>query len=81
DKVLWAMATRFQPDRDIVLLPNAIGSRLDPSAMVKGLETKMGLDLTWPMPPSPVPDAIGVVKAHPSAEEWRERIKHLWERG
>ena len=81
DKVLWAMSTRFQPDTDIVLIGNTMGQRLDPSSLVKGLGAKVGLDLTWPMAPSPVPEAIGVVKPRPETEEWRERIMRMWERG
>ena len=45
--VEWAVATRFQAGRDLVVVPRAQGSRLDPSAD-DGLVDKMGLDATIP---------------------------------
>ena len=51
--VEWAIATRFQADRDIVLLTNQPGSSLDPSASHapgrKARTAKMGLDATAPL--------------------------------
>lgn len=51
-EVEWAIATRFQADRDLVVLADQPGSSLDPSAMhVPGQKTrtaKMGLDATIP---------------------------------
>ncbi|MBC8503683.1 MAG: UbiD family decarboxylase [Anaerolineales bacterium] len=46
----WAMATRFQGDRDLVMLDIEPGSSLDPSAESgTKLTTKMGFDLTAPI--------------------------------
>lgn len=45
-EVLWAVATRVQADRDIVLIPGARGSSLDPSSEAEGVVTKMGIDAT-----------------------------------
>ncbi|MCD6373293.1 MAG: UbiD family decarboxylase [Thermococcus sp.] len=47
-EVEWAIATRFQADRDLVIVPNARGSSLDPSAE-KSLTTKWGIDATKPL--------------------------------
>jgi 2,5-furandicarboxylate decarboxylase 1 len=51
-EVEWAIATRFQADRDLVVLSDQPGSSLDPSAThVPGQKTrtaKMGLDATIP---------------------------------
>ncbi len=48
-QVEWAMATRFQADRDMVVLPQQTGSSLDPSAEPGShLTTKVGFDLTQP---------------------------------
>jgi UbiD family decarboxylase len=47
-QVEWAIATRFQADRDLVVIKNARGSTLDPSAD-NGLTAKMGLDATKPV--------------------------------
>lgn len=46
--VEWAVATRFQAGRDLVVLPGALGSKLDPSAD-DGVSDKMGLDATMPV--------------------------------
>jgi UbiD family decarboxylase len=45
--VEYAIATRFQADRDLVIIPKVRGSSLDPSSDQKNLlTTKMGLDAT-----------------------------------
>ena len=50
--VEWAMATRFQGDKDMVVIPNSPGSSLDPSGKhekgKKTLTTKIGFDATIP---------------------------------
>lgn len=50
--VEWAIATRFQADRDLLILEDQPSSSLDPSATVvpgqKARSTKMGLDATIP---------------------------------
>ncbi|MBC8332877.1 MAG: UbiD family decarboxylase [Anaerolineae bacterium] len=49
-QVEWAMATRFQGDRDLVILDREPGSSLDPSAEPgTKLTTKIGFDLTAPV--------------------------------
>jgi 2,5-furandicarboxylate decarboxylase 1 len=59
-EVEWAVATRFQADRDLVVVAGAQGSALDPSTTVpfpgnkppphlQGTSAKMGLDATRPM--------------------------------
>jgi len=47
-QVDWAIATRFQADRDLVVITSARGSTLDPSAE-NGLTAKMGIDATKPL--------------------------------
>ncbi|WP_457750752.1 UbiD family decarboxylase [Thermococcus sp.] len=46
--VEWAIATRFQADKDLVIVPNARGSSLDPSAEAS-LTVKWGIDATKPL--------------------------------
>lgn len=46
--VLWAMATRMQADRDLVVVPGSLGAMLDPSATSQGLTDKLGIDATRP---------------------------------
>ena len=61
-EVEWAVATRFQADRDLVVIGGAQGSVLDPSTTVgmppgddpsalrhQGISAKMGLDATRPV--------------------------------
>jgi UbiD family decarboxylase len=45
-QVNWAVATRCQPDRDIVIISNARGSDLDPSTQQDGYTAKWGVDAT-----------------------------------
>ena len=47
-EVEWAIATRFQADRDLVIVPESQGSKLDPSNR-DGVGAKMGLDATKPL--------------------------------
>jgi 2,5-furandicarboxylate decarboxylase 1 len=47
-EVEWAMATRFQADRDLLIVPNSQGSKLDPSNR-DGVGAKMGIDATKPL--------------------------------
>ncbi len=47
-EVEWAVATRFQADRDLLVVPNSQGSKLDPSNR-DGVGAKMGLDATKPL--------------------------------
>ncbi len=55
--VEWAIATRFQADRDLVLLSDQPSSSLDPSASQvpgqKARTAKMGLDATVPLDEPP----------------------------
>jgi len=44
----WAMATRFQPDRDLVVLSGMRTLPLDPSITGGRVGAKAGFDLTWP---------------------------------
>jgi 2,5-furandicarboxylate decarboxylase 1 len=45
-EVLWAMANRFQGDRDLLVIPNCQGSEIDPSAKKGGITTKTVIDAT-----------------------------------
>ncbi len=47
-EVEWALATRFQADRDLVVVSNSQGSKLDPSTD-EGLGSKLGCDATKPL--------------------------------
>jgi UbiD family decarboxylase len=46
--VMWAVATRMQADRDLVVISGSLGALLDPSADERGLTAKLGIDATRP---------------------------------
>lgn len=49
-RIEWALATRFQGDRDTILIDKARGSTLDPSSTSPEKTTvKMGFDATFPV--------------------------------
>jgi 2,5-furandicarboxylate decarboxylase 1 len=50
EQVLWAIATRSQWDKDLVVVPGMMGTNLDPSADGT-LSTKGGIDATKPIDP------------------------------
>jgi 2,5-furandicarboxylate decarboxylase 1 len=66
DQVLWALATRFQADKDLTIINNTIGSRLNPPTYgyrrdeIGGLETKLIFDCTRPASPAKFPVAARV---------------------
>lgn len=45
-EVLWAMATHFQPDRDMFVVDELPGSPLDPSSSATGTTSRLALDAT-----------------------------------
>jgi 2,5-furandicarboxylate decarboxylase 1 len=47
-EVLWAVATRMQADRDLVVVSGSLGALLDPSADERGVTAKLGIDATRP---------------------------------
>jgi UbiD family decarboxylase len=72
--VLWAVATRMQADRDLVVIPNAMGAILDPSSR-DGATAKVVIDATRPLtgfarrhtlPPGAVERAAAII------EGWRQ---------
>jgi 2,5-furandicarboxylate decarboxylase 1 len=53
NEIEWAVATRFQADRDLVVVSGAQGSKLDPSSQ-DGISAKMGIDATKPVSTEPM---------------------------
>jgi 2,5-furandicarboxylate decarboxylase 1 len=45
----WAIATRFQADNDLVIVPNLPARSIDPSKKAGDFTTKAGLDATVPI--------------------------------
>ena len=49
-EVEWALSTRFQADKEMIMLPGTYASRLDPSSDLENkLGCKLGFDATIPM--------------------------------
>ena len=46
EDVLWALATHFQPDQDMIVIAGLPGSALDPSADKRGTTSRLALDAT-----------------------------------
>jgi len=63
EQMEWALGTRFQGDRDLVVMSDMRASPLDPSLRGQRTGAKLGFDLTWPVGKSTmehaVPDAPG----------------------
>lgn len=84
-EVEWAVATRFQADRDLVVIGHAQGSKLDPSTR-DGVGAKMGLDATVPLdapafkftrirvPGERELDLADVLDGPEAVQAWRERL-------
>ena len=45
-QVMWALATHFQPHKDVLVVSGLPGNALDPSASPTGTTSRMGLDAT-----------------------------------
>jgi len=84
-EVEWAVATRFQADRDLLVVPESQGSKLDPSTR-DGVGAKMGIDATKPVaapemtfkrirvPGEEKIDVADVLKRQTTAD-WRAALK------
>jgi len=79
-RVIWAMTVRFRPERDLVIIPNAPASSIDPTHLVAGLGTKVIIDATTPAYPDiPLADASSV-DTPKEAAFWIEEIQKRMER-
>jgi len=45
----WAITTRVQANKDMVVIPEGLGSSLEPSHDLKGVTDKVGIDATKPL--------------------------------
>src|SRR5262245_18291954 len=74
-EVEWPVATRFQADQDLVIVPNSQGYKLDPSTR-DGVGAKMGLDATKPLSA----DAMTFKRIRVPGEE-NVRVEELLDQG
>ena len=79
EEVLWALNTRFQADRDLVVIPRCRGVRMDPSGydpLDRGAPgtaiTKAGFDITMPLarPRPPRADLLPAPYEHPHPAQY-----------
>ena len=79
--VEWAIATRFQANEDMVILANARGSTLDPSAdQETGLTTKVGIDATRPLTKPREKFELAKIPASKKTTEIIDKLKKTLER-
>jgi UbiD family decarboxylase len=67
-EVLWALATRFQADTDMFVVPKVFCNRLDPSS-IDGMAAKMALDAT-----APLQWDVKRTELPPEATQWARRL-------
>jgi 3-polyprenyl-4-hydroxybenzoate decarboxylase len=80
EQVEWAIATRFQADRDLVVIPNKEGMFLDPSTPAEGVTAVMAMDATRPYGKdfAEVCDVPGTdTFVIPGWAEWEKKRKQL----
>lgn len=85
-QVLWAIATRSQWDKDVVVLTDLKGAELDPSTE-DGVTSKGGIDATRPAPPTPYEKVVDLpesvvkgldVKKLVGAKSWDRIEREVW---
>ena len=79
-QIAWALATRVQADRDVMILPGILGTDLDLSAPQESVVTKVGIDATAKPFRRDMPPVAGVpedVMARIKLEEYIKDIKKL----
>lgn len=79
-QVMWAMTTRVRPSKDIVLIPNAPGMPLDPSSEPAGMQTKVIIDATTPVPPD-VGREAELLEVPEKTEVWRDYLEKAMREG
>jgi 4-hydroxy-3-polyprenylbenzoate decarboxylase len=45
-QLLWAMSTRIDPDRDVIIIPGTVTDSLDHASSIMNYGSKMGIDAT-----------------------------------
>ena len=72
--VWWAVATRTQADKDVMIIPDVLCNQLDPSSQ-NGVSAKMVIDATWPLNSSIQPISLpgdARINARKTVSEWKK---------
>ncbi len=80
NEVMWALLTRFRAERDLVFIPNAPGSTLDPTTNPRGLVSRMILDATKPVSPDIPLQDLSLVTPPEEAPQWIEELNRMREK-
>jgi 3-polyprenyl-4-hydroxybenzoate decarboxylase len=78
-QMAWALATRVQADRDLVILPGMLGTDLDLSAPAEGVLTKVGIDATAKPFRKNLPPVAGIPEAVMKRIDLKEYIPNMKE--
>lgn len=76
-QVMWALATRVAPDKDLVVIPNASVLSLDPSSEPPGITHKLIIDATTPKAPESRSQFAPSVEAPRDTVKWEKILKEL----
>jgi 2,5-furandicarboxylate decarboxylase 1 len=68
----WALATRFQSDKDIIIVSDVKGALIDPSSKANTITAKIGIDATKPIGAEEA--KFAKVRVSPDAEERASRL-------
>ncbi|MGG3989327.1 non-oxidative hydroxyarylic acid decarboxylases subunit C [Bacillus smithii] len=76
-QVMWALATRVAPDKDLVVIPNASVLSLDPSSEPPGITHKLIIDATTPKAPESRSQFAPSVEPPRDTVKWEKILKEL----
>ena len=74
-EVMWALSTRVRGAKDIFMIPNTPGVHLTPASEPPGMDTKLVIDATTPVPPDTANEAIMCERIE--TRSIKEKIKEL----
>ena len=72
NQVMWAIASRVKPAKDVAIIPNCAGMPLDPSSNPPGMHDKMIIDATTPVAPEPNPRPVEMLTPPADTEKWEK---------
>ena len=75
EQVMWAIASRVKPSKDVAIIPNCPGMPLDPSSNPAGMHDKLIIDATTPVDPEPNPRSVELLNPPALTAEWEEKLR------
>ena len=77
NQVMWAIASRVKPAKDVAIIPNRAGMPLDPSSNPAGMHDKLIIDATTPVAPEPNPRPVEMLTPPADTEKWEKILAEL----